>query len=108
VRYKLATLLVIASMSFPVATFAADSDKDRANPGDFVKDSAITTKIKTKLASEHPGSMMHIKVDTDKNGVVWMTGTVNNQAEADRAVAIARGTEGVKSVNSDLKVQKDK
>src|SRR5262245_31338384 len=109
VRYKIATAcFVIGSMLTPVTTFAADSDKDRANPADFVKDSAITTKIKTKLAAEHLGSMMHIKVDTDKNGVVWMTGTVNNPAEADRAVAIARDTEGVKSVHSDLKVQKDK
>ena len=52
--------------------------------------------------------MKHISVDTDKNGVVWMTGTVNNQGEADRAVTIARNTEGVRSVKSELKVQKDR
>jgi hyperosmotically inducible protein len=42
------------------------------------------------------------------NGIVWMTGTANTQGEVDQAVAIARGTEGVKSVNSKLTVQKDR
>jgi osmotically-inducible protein OsmY len=37
-----------------------------------------------------------------------MTGTANSQEEADKAVAIARNTEGVKSVKSNLKVQKDR
>ena len=65
-------------------------------------------KIKTKLAAEHPGSLKHVRVDTDMNGVVWMTGTANTQGEVDQAVAIARATEGVKSVNSKLTVQKDR
>ena len=36
-----------------------------------------------------------------------MTGTVTNQTEAAQAITIARNTEGVKSVKSNLKVQKD-
>jgi len=92
----------------PMAIYAADSDTDRNKPATFVKDSAITTKIKTKLAAEHPGSMTHIKVDTDKDGIVWMSGTANTQQEIDQALAIARDTDGVRSVKSDLKVQKDR
>ena len=109
-KHKLATAcFVIGATLAPVAAHAAtDSDTDRANPATFVKDSAITTKIKGKLAAEHLGSLKHIRVDTDKDGVVWMSGTVNNQAEADQAVTIARSTEGVRSVKSDLTVQKDK
>ena len=107
-RYKLATTcFVIGSVLAPVAVYAADSDTDRSHPATYVKDSVITTKIKTKLAAEHPGSTKHIKVDTDKNGVVWMSGTANSQQEVDKAVAIARDTEGVKSVNSHIKVRKD-
>jgi hyperosmotically inducible protein len=98
---------VIGSMLAPVAAYAADSDTDRSNPEHFVKDSVITSKIKTKLAAEHLGSATHIRVDTDKNGVVWMSGTANSQQEVDKAVAIARDTEGVKSVNSHIKVRKD-
>ena len=103
-----ATCLVIGSLLAPVAAYATDSDADRSNAGAYVKDSVITTKIKSKLASEHLGSVAHIKVDTDKDGVVWMSGTVNSQNEADQAVTIARNTEGVRSVKSDLKVQKDR
>jgi hyperosmotically inducible protein len=104
---KLATtLFVIGSVLAPVAAYA-DSDADRSKPATFVKDSVITTKIKAKLAADHPGSMKHVTVDTDKNGGVWMTGTANSQEEVDKAVAIARNTEGVKSVHSDLKVHKD-
>jgi hyperosmotically inducible protein len=79
-----------------------------AKPATFVKDPVITTKIKAKLAAEHVGTMKHVKVDTDRDGGVWMAGTADSQEERDKAVAIARNTEGVKSVHSDLKVQKDR
>ena len=108
-KYKLATTcFVIGSVLAPVAAYAADSDTDRSNPANFVKDSVITTKIKTKLAAEHLGSAKHIQVDTDKNGIVWLSGTANSQEEVNQAVTIARNTEGVKSVKSELKVQKDR
>ena len=107
-KYKLATsFFVIGSVLAPVAAYAADSDTDRSKPEHFVKDSVITTKIKTRLAEENLGSMKHIRIDTDKNGVVWMSGTANSQEEIDKAVAIARDTEGVKSVTSHIKVRKD-
>ena len=107
-RMFAASCIVVGTMLAPVAAFAADGDADRANPKLFVKDSAITTKIKAKLASEHLGSLKHIQVDTDQNGVVWMTGTANSQDEINQAVAIARNTEGVKTVKADIKVQKDR
>jgi hyperosmotically inducible protein len=108
-KYKLATTcFVIGSVLAPVAAYAADGDADRSKPVTFVKDSVITTKIKTNLAAEHLGSAKHIRVDTDKNGVVWLSGTTNSQEEADKAVEIARNTEGVKSVNTKLKVQKNR
>jgi hyperosmotically inducible protein len=101
-KFKLAaTCFVIGAALAPVA-FAADSDK----PTTFVKDSVITTKIKTKLAAENPASMADISVDTDKDGVVWMGGTAKTQAEVDKALSIARSTDGVKTVKSDVKVQK--
>src|SRR2546423_171047 len=108
-NYKLATsLFVVGSLLAPVAVFAADSDTDRARAESYVKDSVITVKIKAKLAEKHPGSMAHIQVDTDKNGIVWLTGTANTKNEVGQAVAIAKNTKGVKSVHNELKVQKDK
>ena len=111
-KIKLATTcFVISTLLAPVAAMAADTGErheDRAHPMTWVKDSMITTKIKTKLATDHPGSMKHIQVDTDKDGVVWLSGTANNQTEIDAAISTARNTEGVKSVWSDLKIENDR
>jgi hyperosmotically inducible protein len=90
-----------------VAGPATDSDTDRSNPKAFVKDSAITSKIKTKLATEHITSLGRIHVDTDESGVVWLSGHARSQEAIHKAVAIARDTEGVKSVHNTIKVAND-
>src|SRR6516164_4566291 len=64
--------LAAAGMLVGAAVHAQDSDTDRSHPQAFVKDSVITTKIKSKLATEHITSLAHIRVDTDKDGVVWL------------------------------------
>jgi len=71
----------------------------------YVKDSTITAKIKTKLAAEQITSVTQIKVDTDNQGVVWLSGVAKSQEEADKAVSIAQGTEGVKAVKNNIQVQ---
>ena len=104
-KIKLATLCFVLGAAVAPVAFAADSDTDRNKPGTFVKDSAITTKVKTKLAADSPSSMATIQVDTDKDGIVWMSGTAKTQQEVDKAVSIAKGTEGVKSVKNDIKIK---
>jgi hyperosmotically inducible protein len=106
---SLATSIVAFSLLIgPVVALAAeDSDADRSHPVAFVKDSAITAKIKTKLAADHIASLGRIHVDTDKDGIVWLTGSARSQEGVDKAVSIARETENVKSVHSDLTVKKD-
>lgn len=105
---KLVTAVIIATALLgPIAVRAADSDTDRSQPEAFVKDSVITTKVKTKLAAENMSSFMHVQVDTDRNGVVVLSGTARNQSAIDQAVSIARATEGVKSVQSRLKIKAD-
>ena len=77
------------------------------HPMTYVKDSAITAKIKAKLADEKMSSLVHIKVDTDAKGGVVLSGTVRSQEAADKAVSIARETEGVTSVKNKLRIRKD-
>jgi hyperosmotically inducible protein len=101
------TCLLAGALVLPVAGYAADGDTDRSSPKTFVKDSVITTKIKTELAGEKLSSLVHIKVDTDAKGVVSLSGTAANQAAVDRAVAIARGVKGVASVQNDIKIKAD-
>jgi len=102
------TCLVIGTLLGPVVALAAeDQDTDRSHPKAFVKDSAITTKIKAKLAAEHVTSLARIHVDTDEDGVVWLTGSARTKEAIDKAVAIARETERVKAVHSDVKIRMD-
>jgi len=52
-------------------------------------------------------SLGRIHVDTDKDGVVWLSGTARTQEAIDEAVSIARSTEHVRSVHNDLIIKKD-
>lgn len=104
----LKTVLIIGTLlGSGVALATDDHDSDRSHPKAFVKDSAITAKIKTKLMGDHFASLVKIHVDTDANGVVYLSGTARTQAAADEAISMARATEHVKSVHSDIKVKKD-
>jgi hyperosmotically inducible protein len=98
---------VIGALMVPILGYAEDSDTDRSQVKTYVKNSVITTKVKAKLVKESVASVAHIKVDTDSNGVVWLSGTAKTQADIDQAASIARGTEGVTSVKNDIKVDLD-
>jgi hyperosmotically inducible periplasmic protein len=91
----------------PLAAVAEDSDADRSNPEAFVKDSAVTVAVKAQLAAKHMNSLGNISVDTDKNGVVYLSGTAHTQEAINQAISIARETEHVRSVHSTLTVKKD-
>jgi len=103
----MSAVLAAAMLGTAGLALAQDADVDRSHPKAFVKDSAITTKIKTKLAADHLPSLAKIHVDTDAQGVVWLTGSASSQADADRAVQIAKDTDGVRGVKSDIKVHPD-
>ncbi len=106
-RTTLAAIFVLlGTLLVPNAGYAADSDKDRSSPKSFVKDSVITVKVKAKLAEEKLSSAVHIRVDTDDKGVVHLSGTAKNRAEVDKAGSIARGVEGVVSVENKIKIAK--
>ena len=74
-KFALICLLSGALCAPVIVSAATDQDADRSHPKAFVKDSAITTKIKTKLAAEHLTSLGRIHVDTDADGVVYLSGT---------------------------------
>jgi hyperosmotically inducible protein len=102
-----ATCLLLAGVLAGAVALAQDADSDRAHPKAFVRDSVITTKIKSKLAAEQITSLGRIHVDTDASGVVWLSGSARSQEALERAMSIARETDGVKGVKSTLKVRQD-
>jgi len=66
-------------------------------------DAGITSAVKTKMAADNTVKASEINVDTH-NHVVTLNGTVGSAAEKERAVTIARNTNGVNSVVDDLRV----
>lgn len=103
-----ASFLVAGALMLPIAGYTADSDSDRSSPKVFVKDSMITTKIKAELFEERMSSLLNIRVDTDKKGVVVLSGTAESQSAADKAVSIARKVKGVTSVQNDIQIKANK
>jgi hyperosmotically inducible protein len=72
------TCVAAATLLGSAAAMAAD-ESDSAHAVAYVKDSAITTEIKTKLAAEHLTSVEHIHVGTDADGVVWLSGSARTR-----------------------------
>jgi hyperosmotically inducible protein len=72
--------------------------------GDATADAAITGKVKTKLLADPDVKGLSIDVDT-KDGVVTLTGSADKVGNADKAVSLAKGTDGVKSVDNKLTVK---
>ena len=64
----------------------------------------ITTRVKARMATDKLVDAMDISVTT-VNGVVELSGTAKSKAEAEQAVAIARGVDHVKSVKSEIQVK---
>lgn len=67
--------------------------------GNAIGDAAITAKVKTALLADPDVKGLQIEVDT-KDGAVLLTGTADNESNAAKATTIARGIDGVKSVEN--------
>ena len=94
----------LADKTEDVADVTADKTEDVAQAAaDKTADATITSAIKMKFAADDDVKALAIDVDTS-DGNVTLTGTVKTQAEADRAVMLAKGVEGVKNVTPKLTV----
>ena len=100
-HFILAGVLAASVACIPLAL----ADESGSADHHYVKDSVITTKVKSKLAAKHLTTLTRIKVDTDANGVVWLSGKAPTQDAVDMAGMIAKDTDGVKSVHNDIAVQ---
>ena len=66
-------------------------------------DAGITTAVKSKLAADDTVKAYQVNVDTN-NHVVTLKGDVNTSVAKERAVEIARNTDGVRDVIDQLRV----
>ena len=75
-----------------------------AKAGDVVRDASITTKIMAKMTLDDLVKARTIDVTTD-GPIVTLTGRVHSKEERERALRLARETEGVQQVVDRLKVE---
>jgi hyperosmotically inducible protein len=72
--------------------------------GEYLDDTAITTKVKTELLTAKGVSSSDIGVET-VNGDVRLSGSAQSELERQRAADIAGSVSGVKAVHNDIQVR---
>jgi hyperosmotically inducible protein len=81
-----------------VRTEAKQATNTAAN---VVDNAALTAKVKAALLADELVKGTQINVDSS-GGVVKLTGTVDSPAQVARAVEVAKGIQGVQSVDNNL------
>lgn len=71
--------------------------------GEKIDDAGITMAVKSRLLDDPQVKGLRIDVDT-REGVVYLTGSVSSAAEKERAVQLARNTENVREVVTNLTI----
>lgn len=102
----------LAESTMDKAQSTADSagksiDSSMNKVGGFMDDSSITAKVKAALVDHDSIKSTDISVKTDDK-VVTLSGFVESQAQAEQAVSVAKGVEGVASVSDKLHVRDSK
>ena len=80
------------------------STSQQASVGEVVDDSVITAKVKALFVEDKDVNALRISVETYK-GTVQLSGFATNSGEIDRAGAIARSVQGVRSVKNDIRLR---
>ena len=98
------TLATLFATLILLGTLGCAATRTHEGTGQYIDDSAITTKVKAAILHEPGLKSAEINVETFK-GVVQLSGFVRSQADIDKAVQVARGVAGVKSVKNDMRVK---
>lgn len=102
-KYKAA--LILAAVMGTSLIAACSSTPSQQSTGQAIDDGVVTAKVKAKLIEDPVTKAHQINVDTFK-GTVQLSGFVESDQARARALQLARGTDGVKSVKDSLQVRK--
>ena len=98
-------LLLALSASAPlVFSTGCAVTRGRETMGQYTDDKVITSKVKTALVKDPAVKGGDVNVTTFQ-GVVQLSGFVENQTQKERAGELARQVNGVSEVHNDLIVQ---
>ncbi len=88
----------------PDAEQSTNQSAPKTSVGTAIDDSVVTTKVKSALLAEPSIKSLGISVETQK-GQVELSGAVESDSQAKRAVQIASNVGGVKSVVNKLNIK---
>jgi osmotically-inducible protein OsmY len=95
--------ILVAAIALTAVAGCASTQKQEST-GQYMDDTAITTKVKTAIFNEPTLKSAEINVETFK-GRVQLSGFVASRASMDRAVVVAQGVGGVTSVANDMRIK---
>ena len=101
-RHRILSFLVCIALV--TVFFGCASTPTREGTGEYVDDSAITTKVKAAIFNDPSLKVFQINVETFK-GAVQLSGFVDSAQSVRKAGEVARGVTGVKSVKNNLIVK---
>jgi osmotically-inducible protein OsmY len=94
----------LAAAALLLSTLGCGSTSNRESTGEYVDDTAITTKVKSAIFNEPSLKVLKINVETYKS-VVQLSGFADTRADMDKATDLARAVPGVRSVKNDMRVK---
>lgn len=103
-RFQSAIAQSVLASTLLVSLAACAPTPTREGTGEYVDDSVITTKVKAAFAADPTVKAIQVKVETFK-GTVQLSGFVDSRDSAQKAVELARGVKGVKSVKNDMVIR---
>jgi hyperosmotically inducible protein len=95
------------SMAMAVLLSACSGGPNERSTGEVFDDASVLAKTKTALVNDPEIKGSSIDVDVNR-GAVTLTGVVRSEAERKKVLETVWGVKGVKSVQTDLKVQAPK
>jgi len=101
-RHRILSILICIGL---IAVFVGcASTPKKEGTGEYIDDSAITTKVKSAILGDSALKVFQINVETFK-GDVQLSGFVDSSRSVSKAGEIARGVSGVRSVKNSLIVK---
>ena len=94
----------ISAAGLLLSALGCASTSNRESTGEYVDDTAITTKVKSAIFNEPSLKVFQIKVETYKS-VVQLSGFADTRADMDKATDLARAVPGVRSVKNDMRIK---
>jgi hyperosmotically inducible periplasmic protein len=95
---------LIVAVFLGMALIGCASTSTQESTGEYIDDTTITTKVKSKLLLAKDTTGTAINVETFK-GIVQLSGFVKSDQERKRAGEIARTVEGVVEVENKISIR---